>query len=39
MISDKLASNFIIELFAYALKSRNTFEVVKAYLKYSYLQD
>lgn len=39
MISDKLASNFIAELIAYALSRRDTFEVVKAYLKYSFLQE
>lgn len=38
MITDRLASNFITELLAYALNSRTTFEVVKAYLKFSYLQ-
>jgi replicative DNA helicase len=39
MISDKLASNFTIELLAYALNKRSTFEVVRAYLKYAYLQN
>lgn len=38
MISDRLASNFIVELLAYSLVNRSTFEVVKLYLKYSYLQ-
>ena len=38
MISDRLASNFIIELLAYSLVNRTTFEVVKQYLKFSYLQ-
>lgn len=39
MISDKLASNFIVELMAYAFDRRTTFDVVKAYLKFSYLQE
>jgi replicative DNA helicase len=39
MISDKLANNFIVELMSYALNRRNTFEIVKAYLKFSYLQE
>lgn len=39
MISDKLASNFVTELMAYALVSRNTFDVVKQYLKFAYLQN
>ena len=39
MISDRLASNFIVELIAYALNRRTTFDVVKAYLKFSYLQE
>ena len=39
MISDKLASNFIAELMAYALVSRTTFDVVKEYLKFAYLQN
>lgn len=39
MISDKLAKNFTKELIAYALNNKNTFEIVKAYLKYSYLQE
>ena len=39
MISDKLAKNFTTELIAYALSNKNTFEIVKAYLKYSYLQE
>lgn len=38
MINDRLASNFIVELLAYAINSRTTFEVVKAYLKFAYLQ-
>lgn len=38
MINDRLASNFITELLAYAINSRTTFEVVKAYLKFAYLQ-
>ena len=38
MISDRLASNFIEELLAYSLVNRNTFEVIKSYLKFSYLQ-
>lgn len=38
MISDRLASNFIVELLAYSLVNRTTFEVVKSYLKFSYLQ-
>lgn len=38
MINDRLASNFIAELLAYAISSRTTFEVVKAYLKFAYLQ-
>ena len=39
MISDRLASNFIEELLAYSLVNRNTFEVIKSYLKFSYLQN
>lgn len=38
MINDRLASNFIIELFAYSLANRTTFEIIKSHLKYSYLQ-
>jgi len=38
MSTDKLSSNFIIELFAYSFNRKGTFEVVKAYLKYNYLQ-
>lgn len=38
MLSDRLASDFITELLAYALSSRTTFDIVKAYLKFSYLQ-
>lgn len=38
MISDQLASNFITELFSYALSHKDTFEIVRAYLKFSYLQ-
>lgn len=38
MINDRLATDFITELLAYALNNRTTFEVVKSYLKFSYLQ-
>ena len=38
-MSDRLASNFIEELLAYSLVNRNTFEVIKSYLKFSYLQN
>lgn len=38
MISDRLASNFVVELLAHSLVNRNTFEVVKSYLKFSFLQ-
>jgi len=38
MATDRLSENFITELFAYALSRKTTFEIVKAYLKYSYLQ-
>lgn len=38
MSTDKLSINFITELFAYALNRKSTFEIVKAYLKFSYLQ-
>ena len=38
MSTDKLSNNFITELFAYALNRKSTFEIVKAYLKFSYLQ-
>jgi len=38
MISDRLAGNFVAELLAYSLANRSTFDVVHAYLKYSYLQ-
>lgn len=38
MISDKLASNFIVELLAYSLDRRTTMDVVRQYLKFSYLQ-
>lgn len=38
MINDRLASNFIVELLAYSLVNRTTFEVVKSHLKFSYLQ-
>lgn len=38
MMNDRLASDFIKELLAYALANRNTFEIVKMYLKFSYLQ-
>lgn len=38
MNSDKLSNNFITELFAYALNRKSTFEIVKAYLKFNYLQ-
>ena len=39
MANDRLSDNFIIELFAYALSRKSTFEVIKQYLKFSYLQD
>ena len=39
MLTDKLSSDFIIELFAYALNKRSTFDVVRTYLKFSYLQN
>jgi energy-coupling factor transporter ATP-binding protein EcfA2 len=38
MINDTLAKNFVTELLAYALVNRSTFEIVKMYLKYSFLQ-
>ena len=38
MNAEKLSSNFIVELIAYALSRKSTFEVVKSYLKFSYLQ-
>ena len=38
MISDRRASNFVVELLAHSLVNRNTFEVVKSYLKFSFLQ-
>lgn len=38
MIQDRLSDNFTTELFAYALNRKSTFEIVKAYLKFSYLQ-
>lgn len=38
MTNDRLAGDFIKELLAYSLSNRNTFEIVKAYLKFSYLQ-
>lgn len=38
MMTDKLASEFISELIAYSLINKDTFEIVKMYLKYSYLQ-
>lgn len=38
MTSERLAPNFIKELLAHALNSRTVFEVVRAYLKFSYLQ-
>lgn len=37
-MNDKLSENFTTELFAYALNRKATFEIVKAYLKYNYLQ-
>ena len=38
MASDKLNTNYIIELFASALRKQSIFEIVKQYLKFSYLQ-
>ena len=38
MNDDRLSGNFTTELFAYALSRKSTFEIVKAYLKFSYLQ-
>lgn len=38
MNTNGLSSNFITELFAYSLQSKSTFDIVKSYLKYSYLQ-
>lgn len=38
MTEDRLAGDFIKELLAYSISNRNTFEIVKAYLKFSYLQ-
>ena len=38
MTNDRLAKGFVTELLAYALVNRGTFEIVKMYLKYSYLQ-
>lgn len=37
-MNDTLAGNFVTELLAYALINRVTFDVVKAYLKFNYLQ-
>ena len=37
-MTDRLASEFIVELMAYSLVNKSTFEIVKMYLKYSYLQ-
>lgn len=37
-MNDTLAGNFVTELLAYALSNRVTFDVVKAYLKFNYLQ-
>lgn len=34
-----LAKDFIVELLAYSLERRNIFDIVKQYLKYSYLQE
>jgi len=39
MQNNKLAENLIIEIFAYALNRRNTFEIMVAHLKYQYLQN
>ena len=36
--NDVLASNFVVELFAAALDRRTTFDIVRQYLKFSYLQ-
>lgn len=36
--SDTLTSNFVTELFAAALEKRTVFDIVKQYLKFSYLQ-
>ena len=38
MSTDKLSNGFITELFAYAFNRKSTFEIVKAYLKFNYLQ-
>ena len=38
MNNNGLSTNFITEIFAYSLSKKSTFEVVKAYLKFSYLQ-
>ena len=36
--SDTLTSNFVAELFAAALEKRTVFDIVRQYLKFSYLQ-
>lgn len=36
--NDGLASNFVVELLAAALEKRTVFEIVRQYLKFSYLQ-
>lgn len=36
--NDVLASNFVVEIFAAALDRRTTFDIVRQYLKFSYLQ-
>lgn len=36
--NDVLASNFVVELFAAVLDRRTTFDIVRQYLKFSYLQ-
>lgn len=36
--NDSLASNFVAELFAAALEKRTVFDIVRQYLKFSYLQ-
>jgi len=39
MANNKLAENFIIELFAASLEKRTVMDVVKQYLKFSFLQE
>jgi replicative DNA helicase len=38
MVNDKLASNFIVELFSAAFHRRTMMDIIKQYLKFSFLQ-